>query len=133
MIDQEPPYSARAVEHSDCLFIPRDRFEILLDRHPKIARRWLSSCTARVATTQMRILELLALSPRQKVARLLLDEAADGQILLPQRTLAAMVAMRRQTLNRALREFERRGLVKIGYSEVTIIDGAALEEIATTP
>lgn len=129
VVDQLPPYSARAAKDSDLLFISRDGFEKLLDEHPKIALRWVSSCATRVARSQARILELLGLSLAEKVARTLLYEAVDVDILVPQRTLAAMLGIARPSLNHVLKDFESRGLIRLGYAQITIVDRRGLQDV----
>lgn len=69
-------------------------------------RRWLSSVAQRLAASQHRVIGLLGRSLTEQVAQLLLDEAMDKQVLLPQRTLAAMVGVQRPSLNKVLKEFE---------------------------
>lgn len=62
----------------------------------------------------------------EQVAQLLLDEAVDGQVLLPQRTLAAMIGVQRPSLNKILKEFERHGLITVRYAAIEIHDIAGL-------
>lgn len=125
-----PPYTARAMEESDCLFLSAAAFERLLAERPAIARRWLSSVAARLAASQARLLGLLGGSLAEQAARLLLDEATDGLVPLPQRTLAAMLGVQRPSLNKLLRDFERRGLIELGYRSVRILDPNGLERLA---
>ncbi|WP_279617152.1 helix-turn-helix domain-containing protein [Streptomyces regalis] len=40
----------------------------------------------------------------------------------PQSTLAAMLGLRRPTLNRILKGFEQDGLVRVGYRHVDLLD-----------
>lgn len=131
VLDQLPPYEGRVVEDGDCIFIERDAFERLLADNHSLARRWLTSCAARVTSSQGRILEFLSLTLPQKVARVLIDEAVEDHVSVPQRTLAAMLAIRRPSLNRALKQFEKQGMVAIGYAEIKILDRPGLERIAS--
>src|SRR6266511_888494 len=86
LLRMAPPYTARAVDESDCLFLSAASFERLLAERPAIARRWLSSVAARLASSQARLLGLLGGSLAEQAARLLLDEAGDGDVVvLPQR------------------------------------------------
>lgn len=52
----------------------------------------------------------------QQAAALICDEVTDGQVHLPQRTLAAMLGVQRPSLNKVLKDFEREGLIAIGYA-----------------
>src|SRR6266567_362115 len=122
-----PPYTARAVDESDCLFLSAAAFERLLAERPAIARRWLSSVAARLARSEARLVGLLGGSLAEQAARLLLDEGIDGLVPLPQRTLAAMLGVQRPSLNKLLRDFERQGLIELGYRSVRVLDQEGLK------
>jgi CRP-like cAMP-binding protein len=127
------PYTARAVDAVTCLHLTPPDFERLLAHHPAIARRWLSSVAQRLATSHERLIALLGRPLPAQLAGLLLDEADDDAggavVRLPQRTLAAMLGVARPSLNKVLKDFERRGHVEIGYSSVRLLDPAALQRI----
>jgi CRP-like cAMP-binding protein len=110
------------VADSDCLFLSAAAFERLLAERPAIARRWLSSVAVRLARSEARLVGLLGGSLAEQAARLLLEEASDGLVPLPQRTLAAMLGLQRPSLNKLLRDFERQGLIELGYRSVRILD-----------
>ena len=124
------PYAARTVEHSRVLVLEAGRFEALLSEHPTVARRWLSSIAARVASSQARIMQLLGRSLVEQIARLLLDESVGAKVGLPQRTLAAMLGAQRPSVNKVLRQLEDKQIISLGYGEVRILDTSALEKIA---
>lgn len=130
LLNMPLPYTARALTEGTCLFLTKTDFEALLATHPGIARRWLSSVAARLATSQARILALLGRSLTEQLTRLLLDEAVDANtdarvpahIPLPQRTLAAMLGVQRPSLNKILKELERDELIAIHYAGIDILD-----------
>lgn len=124
------PYSAHALEDATLLFLSTADFEELMRRHPQVARRWLQTVAQRVAASQDRIIGLLGRGLSQQVASMLLDESAEGIVELPQKTLAAMLGVRRQSLNRVLKSFERKGLIQVRYSAVDIINPIGLEAAA---
>ncbi|MEU4293183.1 Crp/Fnr family transcriptional regulator [Kribbella sp. NPDC026596] len=123
-------YTARSLDEATVLELDAAAFEQLLADHPQIARRWLSSVAQRLATSQSRIIGLLGRSLTEQVARLLLDEAIDGDVQLPQRTLAAMLGVQRPSLNKILKEFERAGLIEVRYAAIHLVDPAKLLTIA---
>jgi CRP/FNR family transcriptional regulator, cAMP and macrophage regulator len=128
LLRMAPPYTARAVDESDCLFLSAASFERLLAERPAIARRWLSSVAARLASSQARLLGLLGGSLAEQAARLLLDEAGNQDVVvLPQRTLAAMLGVQRPSLNKVLRQFEQQGILELSYRSVRILDPAGLK------
>jgi CRP-like cAMP-binding protein len=124
------PYSARAMETTRCLFLASESFEALMREHPTVARRWLSSVAARVARGQQRVMGLLGRSLVEQATRLLLDEQIDERVLLPQRTLAAMLGVQRPSLNKVLKDLEKRGLINLGYGRIEIKDAKGLEALA---
>lgn len=130
------PYAARAVDPVTCLHLAPADFEGLLAGHPAIARRWLSSVAQRLATSHERLIGLLGRPLPAQLAGLLLDEAEDGPagpvVRLPQRTLAAMLGVARPSLNKVVKDFERRGHVETGYSEVRLVDTAALRRLRSS-
>ena len=126
LLEMPLPYTARALSETTCLFLSREDFEQLLATRPGIARRWLSSVAQRLAASQGRILALLGGSLAAQAARLLAEEAVDGRVELPQRTLAAMLGVARPSLNKVLKDLERDGLIRIGYSTIEVPDRARL-------
>lgn len=48
---------------------------------------------------------------------------------LTQSTVAALLGVRRPSINRVLRRFARNGLVQVSYGKVQIIDAAALARV----
>jgi CRP-like cAMP-binding protein len=54
-----------------------------------------------------------------------LDEARDNTVELYQQILAAMLGVRRPSLNKILREFEHRGLIGLGYRVIDDLAGLA--------
>jgi CRP-like cAMP-binding protein len=124
------PYTGRALTGATCLYLDSADFERLLAGRPPIARRWLSSVAQRLAASQARVLSLLGGSLTAQAARLLAEEADDGRVELPQRTLAAMLGVQRPSLNKVLKDLERDGLIRIGYSAIDILDVEGLARLA---
>jgi CRP-like cAMP-binding protein len=93
------PYVAHAMDETTCLVLSPADFESLLNRHPAVSRRWLSSVAQRLATSHGRLISLLGRPLAAQLAGLLVDEAEDGTVHLPQRTLAAMLGVARPSLN----------------------------------
>ncbi|MHB1873461.1 MAG: Crp/Fnr family transcriptional regulator [Streptosporangiaceae bacterium] len=130
LLNMPLPYTGRALSPVTCLYLSGADFEGLLAARPGIARRWLSSVAQRLAASQARILGLLGGSLTAQAARLLAEEAVDGRVELPQRTLAAMLGVQRPSLNKVLKELERDGLIRIGYSAIDVLDRNRLAGLA---
>ena len=124
------PYSAHAIDEVDALRLSAQDFEWLIASRPALARRWLSSVAARLMSAERRILQLAGRDLKMQVANLLLDEERDDSVALPQESLAALLAVRRPSLNKVLRDLERAGVVKLSYRCVVITDRRALVRAA---
>ncbi len=130
LLDMPLPYTGRALEDVTCLHLSGSQFDQLLTARAAIARRWVSSVAQRLAASQNRIIGLLGKSLTEQAAGLLCDEAVDGQVQLPQRTLAAMLGVQRPSLNKILKELERAGHITIRYAAIDIRDHHALAALA---
>lgn len=130
LLDQPVPYAARAVTAGSCRYVGRAAFEQLLADRPELARRWTASVAQRLAAGQARVVALVGQPLVRQAARLLLDEASDAVVRLPQRTLAAMLGVQRPSLNKVLKELERDGLIAVRYATIEIVDTFALGDLA---
>ncbi|AEA23528.1 CRP-like cAMP-binding protein [Amycolatopsis echigonensis] len=130
LLDRDPPYRPRAATTTTCLWIAAEDFRRLVSDRPVLARVWLISCARRFFDSQARLLRLVDGALPQRVARHLLSEARDGVVALPQATLAAMLGIPRPSLNRVLRDFERRRLISLHYRQVRLLDIDGLRRAA---
>jgi CRP-like cAMP-binding protein len=130
LLDQPVPYAARAVTAGSCRYLSRAAFERLLVDRPELARRWTASVAQRLAAGQARVVALLGQPLVRQAVRLLLDEATEAVVRLPQRTLAAMLGVQRPSLNKVLKELERDGLIAVRYATIEIVDAFALGDLA---
>jgi CRP-like cAMP-binding protein len=130
LLDMPPPYTARALTDSGCLFLDRAAFDRLLATRPAISRRWLSSVAQRVSASQARLISLLGRPLPAQLAQLLLDEAVEARVDLAQRTIAAMLGVQRPSINKVIKDFERERLISVGYAVIEITDPDALRKRA---
>jgi CRP-like cAMP-binding protein len=124
------PYAAHAIDDVDALRLSAEDFERLIATRPMLARRWLSSVAARLMSAERRILQLAGRDLKTQLATLLLDEERDDSVALPQESLAALLAVRRPSLNKVLRDLERAGVVRLSYRCVDITDRRELVRVA---
>ncbi|MFV2196493.1 Crp/Fnr family transcriptional regulator [Nocardiopsis sp. LOL_012] len=122
LLNKPLPYTARAADEVELLYLRAADFERLMSEHRALARRWLASIAGRLDASQMRIMDLLGKSLTEQTAQLLLDEASSAVVPLPQRTLAAMLGVRRPSLNRVLKRLERERLIEMRYAAIEILD-----------
>lgn len=125
------PYETRAITATTVLLLERAPFEELLATHPHLSRRWLTSVAQRLARSHSRLTSLLGEPLDVQVAQLLLEESVDGVVALPQATVAALLGVRRPSVNRVLRGFAKSGLVELSYGKVRVLDHAALVTFAS--
>ncbi len=130
LLNIPPPFTARCSEDLLGWFLPGDEFRRLLGTFPSLAIAWLCNVSGRLQQTRSRVLVVLGRSLPQRLAGILLEEAVDGVVRLPQRTLAQMLGVQRTSVNKTLKDFEEGGLVILGYGLVRLADPARLEAIA---
>jgi CRP-like cAMP-binding protein len=122
-----------AVEPSETLVLRRDAFEELR-RHDRGMDAFLVSVLARRnRDLSAHLMDLLFNPADERVFRrlLLLDDVAskgdrDGWVRATQDDVAAFAGTTRATVNRAMRQAERDGLVELGRGRYRIVDRAAL-------
>ena len=122
LLDGEPRSAdAIAQDAARVFWLQRDDFEAFLDNHPRAAMTMLASLSRRLRHTTRVVQDATFRDVPSRLARVLLDIAARNGEVVPQGIrietrvtqgeLAAMVGASRETVNRALRGFEQRGLI----------------------
>ncbi len=129
LLGKPMPYETRANTDTTCLLIERAAFEQLLATHPQLSRRWLTSVSQRLARSHSRLTNLLGQPLEVQVAQLLLEERVDDVVNLTQTTVAALLGVRRPSINRVLKRLARAGMVQVTYGKVQIIDADALARV----
>lgn len=130
LLGKPMPYETRANTDTTCLLIERAAFEQLLATHPQLSRRWLTSVSQRLARSHSRLTNLLGQPLEVQVAQLLLEERVDDVVNLTQTTLAALLGVRRPSVNRVLKRFARAGMVEVSYGKVQILDAEGLAGVS---
>ena len=130
------PRSADAEILEDCrlLFIPREVFLDLCGRVPSVARALASSLAAGMRRLTDDASGLVFLDLPRRLAKVLLGQPRgdDGVIRqkMTQEELAHQVGGARQSVNVALRGFQRRGWIEVRNQAVTVRQAAALTRFA---
>lgn len=133
LLGKAMPYETRANTDTTCLVLERAAFEQLLATHPQLSRRWLTSVSQRLARSHSRLTNLLGQSLEVQVAQLLLEERVDDVVTLTQTTVAALLGVRRPSINRVLKRFARDGIVEVSYGKVRVLDASALAKVTAVP
>lgn len=129
--------TAVAHERSEIIFIPQQALATIARDLPSLWLHFAELATEQLTWTMKVLAERSRLSPRAQIASRLhaytgVWEKVDGMATLPirQGELAEMTGLSRKTVNLFLREFERQGLVALGYREIGILDATGLKRIA---
>ena len=125
---------AETLEESQLLLIPRETIQDISARVPAAAQALLSSIAATLRRLTDEASDLVFLDLPRRVAKALLSHAKgeDGviRVTLRQEELAHQVGGTRQSVNAALRGFERRGWIQVQDRAITVRQAAALGRFA---
>jgi CRP/FNR family transcriptional regulator, cyclic AMP receptor protein len=123
-----------ALEECRLLLIPREMIMDLCLRVPTVAQALLRSVVATLRRLTEAASDLVFLDLPRRVAKVLLSQprGEDGVIrpMLSQEELAHQAGGSRQSVNAALRGFERRGWIQVSGRTVTVTQAAALNRFA---
>ena len=120
-----------AARESRVFHIPTGPLRDLLQREPGHWRILYEQSFANLATALTLLAEALALSPRARLARLLLRLAdAEGRVLANQDEFAQLIGMTRSSVGRALASLAEAGIVRTGYRCLEIADMEGLRVIS---
>src|SRR5581483_720232 len=86
--------------------------------------------SGRLIGYQARLTEVLAGDIEAQIASVLIHRAVQGVVNLNQTNLAELIGGSRSSVNRVLRQLEDQNLVRLRYSQVEILDEAALARVA---
>lgn len=139
LLDDEPrSANVIAAEDSRLLVLERRAFAEHLQRHPATALKVLAEMSRRLRRADAVIGNLALLDVYARVARFLRDlaktegERRDGGVVIRQRPaqqeIASMIGTSRETVSRALSEFQRRGLLEISGRKVILRAAFFLED-----
>jgi len=137
LLDGEPRSAdAVAQEPSRVFTLQRTDFLRFLEAHPRAAATLLAVLSRRLRHTTRVVQDAAFRDVPGRLARVILDladthgrPAADGvrvETRLTQTELASMIGASRETVNKALRSFERVGLLRLERSGITIVEPARL-------
>ena len=117
-----------ALEKAETLAVYKDDFNDLRSRHRSVNDLLLAFLTGEVRMLNERLMEALYIPVERRVLRRLaeLSDGGDGnvpvEIPLTQEELAELAGANRATVNRVLREEEKRGLLKLERGRTVVLD-----------
>jgi CRP-like cAMP-binding protein len=139
LLDNQPrSANVIALEDSTLLVLERRAFADHLQSQPKTALKVLSEMSRRLRRADAIIGNLALLDVFGRVARFLRDlakndgEVVDGMVIIRQRPtqqeIASMIGTSRETVSRALSEFQRRGFIELSGRRIALRSSFIVEE-----
>ncbi|RLC73838.1 MAG: Crp/Fnr family transcriptional regulator [Chloroflexi bacterium] len=129
--DKPNPATVVALEPATVWIIQRDAMLRPLDRHPAMARVILQNMAERVLHLVTLVEDLSLRTVEARLARLLLERAAEGTLHRRRWATQAEIAARLGTvlvvLNRALHGLAAEGLIEVERHQIRIVDREGLE------
>ena len=136
LIDDQPRSAhVIAMEDAQLLVLRRDDFRRRVDANPAVAWQLLTELSRRLRRADDKIGGLVLLDVPGRIARLLLDlseESGTDQIekSLTHQTIAQMIGASRETVSRAMKDFQDAGWITVERRRIALADRPALEQRA---
>ncbi|HET7187209.1 MAG TPA: Crp/Fnr family transcriptional regulator [Gemmatimonadaceae bacterium] len=134
LIDDQPRSAhVIAMDDSQLLILRREDFRRRVEANPTVAWALLTELSRRLRRADVKIGGLVLLDVPGRIARLLLDladEAGSEAIDKPltHQTIAQMIGASRETVSRAMKEFQDAGLITVERRRISVGDREALEK-----
>jgi CRP/FNR family cyclic AMP-dependent transcriptional regulator len=134
LIDDQPRSAhVIAMEDAQLLVLRREDFKRRVEANPMVAWALLTELSRRLRRADVKIGGLVLLDVPGRIARLLLDLADENgseQIEKPltHQTIAQMIGASRETVSRAMKEFQDAGLIRVERRRISVGDREALEK-----
>ena len=136
LIDDQPRSAhVIAMEDASLYVLRREDFRRYVEANPRVSWCLLGVLSKRLRSADDKIGGLVLLDVPGRIARLLLDLAQEAGAELIERplthqTIAQMIGASRETVSRAMREFQDAGLIGVERRQIRIADRGALERRA---
>lgn len=136
LIDDRPRSAhVIAMDDSHLLVLRREDFRKRVEASPAVAWSLLSELSRRLRRADEKIGGLVLLDVPGRIARLLLDLADESggstiEKRLTHQTIAQMIGASRETVSRAMKDFQEANWVTIERRRITLADRPALEQRA---
>jgi CRP/FNR family cyclic AMP-dependent transcriptional regulator len=136
LIDDQPRSAhVIAMEDSQLLILRREDFRRRVESNPSVAWALLTELSRRLRRADQKIGGLVLLDVPGRISRLLLDlssESSNGTIEKPltHQTIAQMIGASRETVSRAMKDFQEEGLIRVERRRIAVANRDALEKRA---
>jgi CRP/FNR family transcriptional regulator, cyclic AMP receptor protein len=133
--------TATALWHTQALVVSGERFAQFMATEPDAMAAIIRDLEARLSEAELRLGGITSESANRRLARALLSlsmgTALPGVertwLQLSQGELASWVGVSRETVERILRDWRRRGIIETGYRRITVLQLNNLMRIAGAP
>lgn len=136
LIDDQPRSAhVIAMDDANLLVLRREDFRRRVEASPAVAWALLSELSRRLRRADEKIGGLVLLDVPGRIARLLLDLSEQSgsptiEKALTHQTIAQMIGASRETVSRAMKEFQDAGWVNVLRRRISITDAEALKKRA---
>ena len=136
LIDDQPRSAhVIAMDDAQLLILRREDFRRRVEANPSVAWALLTELSRRLRRADQKIGGLVLLDVPGRIARLLLDLAAESggptiEKALTHQTIAQMIGASRETVSRSMKEFQEQGLIRVERRRIALGDRDALEKRA---
>jgi CRP/FNR family cyclic AMP-dependent transcriptional regulator len=136
LIDDRPRSAhVIAMEDSNLLVLRREDLRMRVESSPSVAWSLLTELSRRLRRADDKIGGLVLLDVPGRIARLLLDLAEESgtnaiEKTLTHQTIAQMIGASRETVSRAMKDFQDAGWITVERRRIALADRAALEQRA---
>ena len=136
LIDDRPRSAhVIAMEDSNLLVLRREDFRKRVESSPSVGWALLTELSRRLRRADDKIGGLVLLDVPGRIARLLLDLAEESgtnaiEKTLTHQTIAQMIGASRETVSRAMKDFQDAGWITVERRRIALADRAALEQRA---
>ena len=136
LIDDQPRSAhVIAMDDAQLLILRREDFRRRVEANPSVAWALLLELSRRLRRADQKIGGLVLLDVPGRIARLLLDLSAEAEgpaieKPLTHQTIAQMIGASRETVSRAMKEFQDAGLIRVERRRIAVGDRDALEKRA---
>ena len=137
LIDDQPRSAhVIAMDDANLLILRREDFRRRVEANPTVAWALLTELSRRLRRADQKIGGLVLLDVPGRIARLLLDLSAESggptiEKALTHQTIAQMIGASRETVSRAMKEFQDQGLIRVERRRIAIADREAMERRAS--
>lgn len=134
LIDDQPRSAhVIAMEDAQLLILRREDFRRRVEANASVAWALLTELSRRLRRADVKIGGLVLLDVPGRIARLLLDLAQETgsdaiEKPLTHQTIAQMIGASRETVSRAMKEFQDAGLITVERRRISVGDREALEK-----